>query len=162
MRSAKNIIMSGARQLVGSGGMQLRMVPMIDVVFLLLVFFLMTASFRSREGFLPAQLPRQALTVAAIELEPLLIRLHSLPDGSCQVQIADEPALTIARANPEVGFELLTEQLRAVLDSQGRTLADPVKLCPAAQTKWDHVVKAYDAIWQLDIQNIIFAMAEAP
>ena len=36
----------------------LKMAPLIDVVFLLLVFFLCTATLQMMEGILPANLPR--------------------------------------------------------------------------------------------------------
>ena len=63
------------RKRMQSRRMQLRMVPMIDVVFLLLVFFLLTANFRSKEGFLPAELPRHVVHAEVMELEPLALRL---------------------------------------------------------------------------------------
>ena len=38
----------------------LSMASMIDVVFLLLIFFLLTVNFRAREGYLPSRLPHKA------------------------------------------------------------------------------------------------------
>ena len=139
--------------------MQLRMVPMIDVVFLLLVFFLLAANFRSREGFLPAELPRQVVRNVSMELEPLTLALESQADGSCVVRIGDEPSFRVL-AGEAGGFAQLTDRLAEVLGRQGRTADDPVKLMPSRFTRWDDVVKAYDAIWRLDLRNIIFAMAE--
>ena len=42
------------------GGLELKMTPMIDVVFLLLVFFVWTASFHAIEYLLPSSLSQQA------------------------------------------------------------------------------------------------------
>jgi len=138
--------------------MQLQMVPMIDVVFLLLIFFLLSANFRSKEGFLPAELPRQITHSRQMEMEPLLVRVLSQPDGSCRIQIGPEAALTI---EPEIEtFEAVSRQLQKVLDNQGRHLDDPIKIVPAISTKWDHVVKTYDAIWQINAHNIIFAAVQ--
>jgi len=140
--------------------MQLRMVPMIDVVFLLLVFFLLTANFRSREGFLPAELPRHLVHAEVMELEPLLLKLESLADGTCKVQIGQTSPFLVEPQQSGDGFALLSSRLEGVLRDQGRHLDDPVKLVPAEHTKWDHVVKAYDAMWQINLHNIIFAMVD--
>ncbi len=147
--------------------MQLHMVPMIDVVFLLLVFFLLAVNFRSKEGFLPAELPQQITLVEQMEMEPLLLYLTTLPDGACQVQIGSEQNIiithsveqgTVLEGEPE--FARLGRAVLEVLDQQGRNLDDPVKLIPTRQTKWDHLVKTYDALWQIDLRNIIFAMVD--
>lgn len=41
-------------------GLSIRMVPMIDMIFLLLIFFLVAAKFRPEEDFLPLQMPAAA------------------------------------------------------------------------------------------------------
>ena len=143
--------------------MQLRMVPMIDVVFLLLVFFLLTANFRSREGFLPAELPHRVTRAELAEIEPLQLHLSTLPNGACLVQIADQLSFVIpdpAHDPDHPGFQLLSDQLRHVLRQQHRHRTDPVKIMPTRSTKWNHVVKAYDAAWQLNLTNIVFALAQ--
>ena len=121
---------------------------------------LLTANFRPREGFLPAELPRQITRSELVELEPLLIYLHSRPDGSCAVDIGDVASFTIK--SPEAGgsFSDLGVELRKIIAQQGRKRDDPVKLIPNSLTKWDHVVKTYDTLWQLDLRNIIFTMVE--
>ena len=96
-----------------------------------------------------------------MELEPLAVQLYSLPDGRCRIQIGtDEPFVVSTEPAVGEGFGLLRREMSAVLSRQGRNLDDPVKLIPARGTKWDHVVKAYDAMWQLNLNNIIFAIVE--
>ncbi len=137
-----------------SGKPQLRMVPMIDVVFLLLIFFLLTANFRSKEGFLPAELPQQNTAETISEIEPLAVIIQ--PQGSlCQVRVGSEKLLL-----SHDQFNLLSRTVQDVLHKEGRRLSDPVKLAPTAQTNWDYVVKAYDALWQAGLNNIIFARAD--
>ena len=143
--------------------MQLRMVPMIDVVFLLLVFFMLTANFRSREGFLPAELPHRVTRAQLTEIEPLQLHLNTLPNGDCLVQIADQLSFVIpdkTNRPDSPGFQLLSDQLQKIIRQQRRHREDPVKIMPTRSTKWNHVVKAYDAAWQLDLTNIVFALAE--
>ena len=140
--------------------MQLRMAPLIDVVFLLLVFFLLVANFRSREGFLPAELPRQVVHTEVMEMEPLQLFLNSLADGSCEVQIGAATTFVVKAAREEGDFTQLGRELKQVLAEQGRSFDDPVKLIPTRQTRWDHVVKAYDALWQINLRHIIFALVD--
>jgi len=139
-------------------GMQLRMVPMIDVVFLLLIFFLLSANFRGKEGFLPAELPRQITHSRQMEMDPLLLRVTSQPDGSCRIQIGPQPAILIEPRTET--FDAVSRELQKVLSDQGRRLDDPIKILPTEHTKWDHVVKTYDAIWQINAHNIIFAAVQ--
>lgn len=138
----------------------MRMVPMIDVVFLLLVFFLLTANFRPHEGFLPTELPRQITHAQLSELEPLQIFLHSQPDGSCRIDIDNASSFIIPPASKGGSFQSLSDNIQKILNDQGRNLEDPVKLVPNRDTKWNHVVKAYDALWQLSLKRIIFTMVE--
>ena len=143
-------------------GLSINLTPMIDVVFLLLIFFLLAANFRSKEGFLPAELPRQVTRAEQMEQAPLELWLESQPDGSCEIQIGMEERLVIAasESSEQGAFGLLRQRLEKVLAAQGRSVRDPVKFMPSASTSWDHVVKAYDALWQLGLEQIVFVMAE--
>ena len=125
-----------------------------------MIFFLLTANFRSKEGFLPADLPRQVISSEIIELEPLLVYLHSRPDGTCEIDIGSTISFIIPPNRQAGDFVTLGNELKKIIDAQGRHLDDPVKLVPNRNTKWDHVVKAYDALWQINLSNIIFAMVE--
>ena len=60
----------------------LNLASMIDVIFLLLIFFMSTLSFNPPEGVLDSQLTRAGLTPVTkpVEFEPILIRLVP-PDG---------------------------------------------------------------------------------
>jgi biopolymer transport protein ExbD len=138
----------------------LRFVPMIDIIFQLLIFFMLGANFRGHEGFLPAELPRQVVHASNMELEPLVLRLTSSADGSCRIDIGSAGAVVIPPERAADRFTLLSRKLQEVLHQQGRSLDDPVKLVPTRQTRWDHVVKAYDALWQLNLRNIVFTMVD--
>lgn len=141
--------------------MQMSIVPLIDVVFLLLVFFLLTASFRPQEGFLPTRLPQQSATAEPSELEPVPIRVTTMPNGDCQVQIGSlEPMLISAEATAEGFSQVRDAMYHYVFVQQGRTTENPIKLIPTVQTKWDHVVKTYHCLWQLNLTKVIFAIVE--
>lgn len=138
--------------------LQLRMAPLIDVVFLLLVFFLLTASFRSQEGILPIELPKLGLG-PAVEMEPLDVHLQTESESICVVQIGADTVCEIDASRPE-GFAVLARELQAVLVDQGRRLQDPIRLHCTSLTRWDHVVKAYDTLCALQVENVIFMPAE--
>ena len=140
--------------------MQIRMAPMIDVVFLLLIYFLLAANFRPAEGFLPSELPRQITRQDIIELEPLNIYVHSLADGGCQIDVDTAESLTIEPQASGDGFAAAGKYIQTVLADRGRKLEDPVKIIPNRRTKWQHVVKTYDTLWKIKLRNIIFAMVD--
>jgi biopolymer transport protein ExbD len=140
--------------------MQMSIVPLIDVVFLLLVFFLLTASFRPLEGFLPTKLPQQSATAEPSELEPVPIQVFTLPNGDCQVQIGSQNPILISADAMAEGFLNVKDAIHNLFVQQGRTTENPIKLIPTAQTKWDHVVKTYHCLWQLNLTKVIFAIVE--
>jgi hypothetical protein len=98
---------NGKSMLNGSIGLRrpaigLRMTPMIDMIFLLLLFFLVAVRWRPQENFLPLQLPvANAGTVAqtVIKPEPLTIQIAPITSG-CRVQIGASYAVDIPSQNP--------------------------------------------------------------
>ena len=127
-------------------------------VFLLLVFFLLTANFRPREGFLPAELPRKVTHTAQMELEPLLVHISSDTSGNCHIQIGAVDSLLVANTAAGQDFSAVTERISLILADQHRTVEDPVKLLPDPETSWQHVVRIYDSLWQANLRNIIFTI----
>jgi biopolymer transport protein ExbD len=115
----------GARR----SGQAPNLTPLIDIVFLLLVFFMLTAHFVRDEG-LPIDLPEAASAVSLEQKEPLEIAISS----SGQVTISGEQILS----------ELLVEKVSSLLSSRdekrivirgdaGVSLGDSVKVIDAAR-----------------------------
>ncbi len=127
---------------------------MIDVVFLLLFFFLVVTRFGTREGTLPADLPRK-LGGQSIEVPrvPIAIRFQADPDDAdtCQVTIDrlhDQPISVAA---------LLSELQRIKAEAAGFDDADtPIHLYPREGVRWDHVVNAYNAGLAAGYEKIYF------
>lgn len=82
----------------------LPLTSMIDVVFLLLIFFLVTADFAQQEHKLPSALQTEGGGVRSSDLQPQIVRI-SLDDG--------EPVYTIGqvRSSDRVSLEAVLRQL---------------------------------------------------
>ena len=130
------------------------MVPLIDVVFLLLIFFIMTVNFRQQEGFLAAELPAETTSSEISEVEPLEIYVNTLDNGSCQVALAGR-LVTIASDSGD--FQSLAEVLKQTLDQRRRNQLDPVLLINSETTSWQHMMNVYDVLLSMNHQNIIFS-----
>jgi biopolymer transport protein ExbD len=128
----------------------LNLVPMIDIVFLLLIFFLVGTRFITAEGVLPGRLPRQdAEQTLPVPVPPIQI---SLTSGN-----GDVPDIAIAgRAARPVNFEQLAAMLAQIQREPGYDDQTPVVLQADEQLAWDHVVNAYNAAVRAKYKNIIF------
>jgi biopolymer transport protein ExbD len=75
------------------------MTPLIDMMFLLLIFLLLAAKFRPQEDFLPFQLPAvPSLHQTMVKPEPLIIHISATHSG-CLVQISQLYAVRIEDEN---------------------------------------------------------------
>ena len=82
----------------------LRMAPMIDMIFLLLIFFLVAAKWRPEENFLPFQLPTaQAQDSGLAKPEPLIIYIDATQTG-CRVQVGQLYTVQIENKEIETGW----------------------------------------------------------
>lgn len=133
---------------------EVSMTPMIDVVFLLLIFFVCTASFQIVEFVLPSQLalPEQeqvelAENLIAAELERIVIGITE-PDGRLQLSINEQPCKSLAALST-------TLSALAKIDA---TL--PVALDIDAEAQIGTAIDVYDRCRLAEFQRIQF-VAEA-
>ncbi|MFI4911680.1 MAG: ExbD/TolR family protein [Sedimentisphaeraceae bacterium JB056] len=138
-----------------SNSIKFNMTPMIDIVFLLLVFFLATARFRPLESKLPLQLPApQGGQLASFSLvEPLTINIDS--QGQGLMITIEGTEFAYQNADP-ASFINFGEQLADIYESQKRNTADPVELDCGAELSWEHLVKFYNLMYGMGITNITF------
>lgn len=116
------------------------MTPMIDVVFLLLVFFVWTSSFQAIETLLPSRLAAETggRAVAPMEISPeqdfdkVIIRVDWEGEGGVRWRINDAPLDSV-------------EQLRASLgEIQAVQPQAPIVVHPAENVPLAFVIQAYD------------------
>ena len=127
---------------------QLNMAAMIDVVFLLLIFFMCTSSFRQTEDELPAQLPQttEATHRASDDFEPVRINVRSVDDGVL-VECDGQPCGT---------FDSLTGLLK-----QRRQIADiPVIIKGHNAVPFSYMVAALDACHVANLTRVAFSVEQ--
>ena len=138
----------------------LRMAPMIDMVFLLLIFFLVAAKWRPQEDFLPFQLPlAQAQEQSIGKPEPLMIHISATESG-CQVQIGQSDAVQIENQTIEANLAVLMEKMKSSLLAQKRFATDPIEIVCAPEVKWEHLAKIYNMFFGAGLTDITFRMTE--
>jgi biopolymer transport protein ExbD len=134
----------------------LRLAPLIDVIFLLLIFFFISAQFRPAESLLPLDLPAAEAKSSAHIVEPLIIYVFDSEQG-CQIQLADK-GINISVQNAEQDFTNFVEIFIQILREQKRVLADPVVLAFDNEVKWDYDAKIYNLLYGLGINDITFRL----
>lgn len=137
------------------------MTPMIDVVFLLLAFFIITAKFRRPEAFLPIRLPSPDSTqTAGIRIvEPLVLVVSASSEG-CLVRIGAESEIRISEEEPERGLAALADSLGRVCRQQQRTAADPFEMVCENEVTWNLAVKVYDILHAMGATDITLVTTE--
>jgi biopolymer transport protein ExbD len=138
----------------------LRMAPMIDMIFLLLIFFLVAAKWRPQEDFLPFQLPSAHAQDRRIgKPEPLMIHIFAAETG-CQVQIARLTTVPIDDETIEADLAALMEKMRMCLTEQKRYASDPIEITCAPEVRWEHLAKIYNIFFGAGLTDITFTMTE--
>ncbi len=138
-----------------SGSLELKMTPMIDVVFLLLVFFLWTSSFELPEFDLPSSLAEPPAG------------LSDQPSTAPPPEAFDELVITIAgsaaapqltlNGNPIADVTTLRQRLREIvsLGAQPPVVVDPDPAIPLGT-----VIDIYDLARAAGLTRVLFAAEE--
>lgn len=136
--------------------LEVKMTPMIDVVFLLLIFFIWTSSFQEPEFDLPsslAQVPAAGTESATQQPPPaevfdeIVIRLISAGDG-VEIRLNGQAVQSV---------EVLGRRLAAILDLG---VQPPVIIDPDDEVTMGMAVQAYDASRLAGADRVLFAARE--
>jgi biopolymer transport protein ExbD len=137
------MLLTRQKRVPGAG--QLNLASMVDVVFLLLIFFMCTSSFRGLENDLTAQLPRigAGKDTSQEDFEPVRIEIARAGAG---VRVTCDGATCASFAD-------LADQLEA-----RRAIADvPVIIAGQAAVPFRHMVSALDACHQAGLRRVAFS-----
>ncbi len=146
-----------------AGDIGLNLTSMIDVVFLLLVYFMVATEFRSGEEVYKLDLPERDGAAASdpfeIDDEPLRIEVRS------RGPVGDDPSLAaagIAVPGPypqPMDFRELRTLLEELLVGGPRGLFPrdhPVVVDPVGSTRWQHALAAFNAAAAAGYENVTF------
>jgi biopolymer transport protein ExbD len=151
-------VMTGLRRR-RNPAMGLRMTAMIDVIFLLLTFFVLTARFKQPESHLDVTLPKPAVgTVQSTAKEPLSIRLEAA-DSPCSVVLPKNDRIVLRAETMEANLTDLHTRLMAVMPSYD-IAGQGVELHCDDAVQWDYVVKVYDVLYRAGAMKITFVTEE--
>jgi len=134
-------------------GLEVKMTPMIDVVFLLLIFFVWTSSFETPEFDLPSALAEpppggneaNVDTLPPVEVfDEIVVRLF-LQDASLLIQLNGQQV-------PDI--DSLRGQLKEIL---ALGVQPPVIVDPADEVTMDRAVAIYDAVRDAGADRVLFA-----
>jgi len=138
------------------------MAPMIDIIFLLLIFFMVCAKWRPAESFLPMRLQTAgAAGIGVVKAEPLIIQIEARDDG-CIVAIGQATEAVIRQEQIEQDLAGFVEQLRGVLEIQRRYASDPVEVVCEPGVKWEYFAKIYNVLYGAGLSDITFCFTESP
>lgn len=138
----------------------LRMAPLIDLVFLMLIFFLVAVKWRPQEDFLPLKLPAvQAQTAGIGRPEPLRIYISSTREG-CFVKIGQIQTTKITRQSFETDLVELMKKMEEVMIAQGRVASDPIEIICEPDVKSEYWIRICNVFYGMKITDITFPMTQ--
>ena len=130
------------------------MTPMIDIIFQLLIFFMLMPSFQSHEGYLTTNLPKDQGPNRAPQEKLERIKIELLDEGN------EGEGVSIF-LNDTQGLGDNFEGLRSALEgfrAQGIQPTHPILISPTMAVRHKFVVRAFDAAVTARFTNINFAV----
>lgn len=134
-----------------------RFAPMIDMSFLLLIFFMTTTRFAQPEGLFSSEMPRYGAGLGSgphlpLPETPVVVRL-SLDATDPQGMVMSVDRFPGAPSSPAE----LAEFLQQVQKQPGFDAQTPVIIVAENRVQWDHVVGCWNAAIRAGCKNIAFA-----
>ncbi|MFH5803691.1 biopolymer transporter ExbD [Alienimonas sp. DA493] len=132
---------------------EMDLTPMVDVTFLLLIFFMITASF-SIQKTLPTPVPepdeegvsQQLVTMDELEQEAVVVRL----EAEDAIYLDDKPVASL---------EDLPDALRDAMNAPGAAGRGELVIQAADEARHEAIVAAYDAAAGLGVERVRLAVA---
>lgn len=139
----------------------LNIVSMIDVIFLLMTYFLLTAKFTTREESFEVQVPAPLESASAppedpfdLPVLPVVLRVSSGVRGGGLSVVTDAPGL--AGTGPMTSYDELTARAAASL---GTLIPADQRFIirPEARARWEHALGVLNALKRAGFNNARFA-----
>lgn len=139
------------RKGIGDEEIELQLTSMIDVIFQLLIYFVITANFAIDEGTILATLPGNAAETDTPPppTTPVLIELTSSDDGvTYSLRVGGSPVQGVTELYGYLANRVQTGAMAA---------DDPVEIKPQGEVRWQHVVNVFNACVRADLEAVGFA-----
>jgi biopolymer transport protein ExbD len=153
--------MARGKNYAGDEEVRLSITPLIDVTFLLLIFFMCAMKFKTLERKVAAFLPKdRGLAKTKIKLEEkqkIQVELkRTKEETETRVKLLDAQI-----GIDDEGFRLLDERVRAIHSSQGNE-ETPGEIHAWAWVPHEDVIRAIDSFMKAGITDITFVGAPPP
>lgn len=142
----------------------LSMTAMIDVVFLLLIYFMVATDFRMGEGMFRVEVPAREGAGAPdpfrLDDEPLRIIVHSTGLGPAMYTLRLDGPYPQPRTFDDLHEFLASTQVNVEnVASRGALFRPehPIIIQPSRSTRWEHAIEAFNAAARARYSNITFA-----
>ncbi len=142
----------------GRARLPLVITPMIDVVFLLLIYFFLTVEFGADERTLPTDAPASESAAAAaspftLEEEPLVIRVERV-DERTVISLSNGLRAPASHADLE---QILRDSMLDARHPYGVLSVDhPIRIAPARNAPWEEVVGVFNAVLRAGYRSVAF------
>lgn len=156
MKSSYSLDSGPVRRFSSSG--EIAMTPMIDVIFLLLVFFIATSSFRIVEKLLPSSVSEQSPASGDQSIPPPEQLQELLEQVVVKLRQGDSGMIVELNGQPLENFESLELRLRSIAQLQSNL---PVIISPDPTVTADRVVKSYDWARVAGLSRIYLAISQS-
>ena len=138
----------------------LNLTAMIDVVFLLLVYFMAATEFKSGEEIYRLDLPERGRAADPFELprDPLRISVTTVGRDEYILRLSGPRSADPGPATFEELFVFLEVRRRSDRAAGGVFEADhPIIVAPTGRTSWEHTMGVFNAAVRARFTNITFA-----
>lgn len=150
----------------GDDEAKLDMTPMIDVTFLLLIFFMVATKFKTHEGSLKSYLPKdRGMSASSASPDLKEVRVVLLWNGSaCVMKVNKQVYGSVVDEDGETSpdYGQLVEDLKHIASTYNNPAkpdGQPVILDAKAQVPVKHVIAALNACQIAGIKDITYARA---
>lgn len=122
--------------------------PLIDVIFLLMIFFLMTINFNKPEGVLENRLPQlssKSVSEAPQDYETVKLRIKMIKDNN-QMKIYLQERVVFTYKDLLYYLDQLPEDILIILE-------------PSDNVPYKHVIGVFDTCIKSKKQNVVFSIS---
>ncbi len=135
--------------------MGLNLTSMIDVVFLLLIYFMVATEFRLAEASFPMDLPAVGRnTEAILDDKPLVVLVESVGKYTSDMRVQLDGPWGIVQSLAELKKFLRANRADGFGTGGLFTPDHPILIRPSSETRWEHAVAAYNTAVQSRYTNI--------